>query len=142
MSQKESKFILRLFRSKVFLFIVILFSIALVLKTGEKSCQKHQLVQEVDSLESEIKELEGDNQKINDLISYFKKDAHLENEARIKLNLKRPEEKVIIFQKDENDFSRSGQISQKKNSLLADNDNAVNYFWDWLEYFFKKDLDE
>jgi len=75
-------------------------------------------------------------------MDYFKEDSYLEKEARIKLNLKKPGETVVVLSKDIIDgveIVRSGSLDEEENKEadLENNDSVeVTNYWKWWEYFF------
>ncbi len=132
---QPQKFIRRLLSSRVFLFFAIIVLIYLVINLGRESYRKHQLNKEVNELKSEIGRLEGKNQQLADMMEYFKNESYLEKEARLKLNLKKPGEKVVIlsdsFPDTQPALENGGENSQNNESTVE----TANY-WKWWEYFF------
>ena len=143
MTQKAKK-IKKILSSKIFLFIVIFTLIFLLIGLVKETYRKHQLTSEIDQLKLNIDELEGDNQQLANLMDYFKEDSYLEKEARIKLNLKKPGETVVVLSKDiidEVEVIRRGGLDEeeldKEIINLSENEalKTTNY-WKWWEYFF------
>jgi len=141
MAQKTKK-IKKILSSKIFLFIVVFILIFLLIGLIKETYRKHQLTSEINELKSNIDKLEGDNQQLVDLMDYFKEDSYLEKEARIKLNLKKPGETVVVLSKDIIDgveVVRSGSLDEEENKEadLENNDSVeVTNYWKWWEYFF------
>jgi len=141
MAQKTKK-IKKILSSKIFLFIVVFILIFLLIGLIKETYRKHQLTSEINELRSNIDKLEGDNQQLIDLMDYFKEDSYLEKEARIKLNLKKPGETVVVLSKDIIDgveIVRSGSLDEEENKEadLENNDSVeVTNYWKWWEYFF------
>lgn len=141
MAQKTKK-IKKILSSKIFLFIVVFILIFLLIGLIKETYRKHQLTSEINELRSNIDKLEGDNQQLVDLMDYFKEDSYLEKEARIKLNLKKPGETVVVLSKDIIDgveIVRSGSLDEEENKEadLENNDSVeVTNYWKWWEYFF------
>jgi len=139
MAQSSKSLIKKIFSSKVFLFLAILSLIALAINVGRESYRKHQLTKEIEKLEASIDRLEGRNQQLSDLMGYFSEESFLEKEARIKLNLQKPGEQVVIFsglngQNDKEQLPNSqanGQSNREVSDLTAN-------CWKWWEYFFKR----
>ncbi len=143
MVQSGKNWIKKLLGSKLFLFLITLALIAVVVNVGRESYRKYQLTQEIGQLKLEIERLEGRNNQLSDLMGYFKEEPYLEKEARLKLNLKKPGEKVIILsdEPDEqinNESLVGGSDSQGDNqvSIIQSSEGIANY-WKWWEYFFK-----
>ena len=135
--------------SKVFLFFIVLALIGLTINVGRESYRKYQLTKEINSLKSETERIEGKNQQLTNLLEYFKEESYLEKEARLKLNLKKPGEKIVVISGDKNqDTARSPELVQENTgmSALTGEDPAVgrplesnleeSNFWKWWEYFF------
>jgi len=123
----------KLLGSKIFLFLVALILIVLVINLFRESYRKYQLAKEIDNLESEIERLEGKNQHLADMMGYFNEESYLEKEARLKLNLKKPGEKVVVlFEGSENAEER---LEEARESQTDTSDQTANY-WKWWEYFF------
>lgn len=145
MAQSSKSFIKKMFGSKFFLFAAMLALIGLALNVGRESYRKYQLSKEIKKLEANIKRLEGRNGQLNDLMNYFSEESFLEKEARVKLNLQKPGEKVVIFS-NPNGRNNSGQPNQPDNGQLGvqnnhnqETDDLAANCWKWWEYFFKRD---
>ncbi len=130
----HKKFIKKILGSKVALFFVVLALIALTINLGRESYRKHQLNNEINKLQAEIDKSEKRNKQLADLMEYFKEESHLEKEARLKLNLKKPGERVVIL--------RDSQINGTSSNDLDNNQEddsskeKKNNWWQWWEYFF------
>lgn len=128
------KIIKRFLVSKLFLFSISIILIALVVNVGKESYRKYQLKKEIDSLNASIEQLQGKNHQLSNLMEYFKQESYLEKEARLKLNLKKPGEQVVILSSDlDNDPSVSEDVLDQPESL--DSEETANH-WKWWEYFF------
>jgi cell division protein FtsB len=131
----------RLLGSKVFLFLVALALIWLTLGVGRESYRKYQLTKEINTLKSEIARLEGTNQQLANLIEYFQQESYLEKEARLKLNLKKPGEKVVVM----SESSIPGQVEEsnlqpteefQSPEFVQEEEKEESNWWKWWEYFF------
>ena len=143
MTQKARK-IKKILSSRIFLFIVVFVLIFLLIGLVKETYRKHQLTSEINELKSNINKLEGDNQQLVDLMDYFKEDSYLEKEARIKLNLKKPGETVVVLSKDIVDgveVIRKGGSEEETNKetidSLEDQVSKTANYWKWWEYFFQ-----
>lgn len=142
--QQHSKHsIKKIFGSKIFLFAAVLLLISLVINLGRESYRERQLTKEVNNLKLEIERLEGSNLQLANLMDYFKEESFLEKEARLKLNLKKPGEKVVILSDYFNTSSNleaiaNGNNTEEKKTILGkvEKENTANY-WKWWEYFFQ-----
>ncbi len=147
MVQSGKNWIKKLLGSKLFLFLITLALIAVVVNVGRESYRKYQLTQEINQLKLEIERLEGRNNQLSDLMGYFKEEPYLEKEARLKLNLKKPGEKVIILSDKSDEQIDSEPLigeseSQEGNptpliASLVQSSKVIANYWKWWEYFFK-----
>jgi len=142
MVQKGKK-IKKILSSKIFLFIVIFIFIFLLIGLIRETYRKHQLKNEINQFQTSINKLEGENKKLIDLMDYFKEDSYLEKEARIKLNLKKPGETVVVLSKDVVngvEVIRRGSLETEEinedNNEIQEKEETSNH-WKWWEYFFQ-----
>lgn len=133
---RDENIIKKVLGSKIFLFLAVLALIYLVINLGRESYRKHQLTKEVDNLKLEIERLEGSNQQLANLMDYFKEESFLEKEARLKLNLKKPGEKVVILSDYFNTSSNLDALSNGSHNTETTEEESTNY-WKWWEYFFQ-----
>ncbi len=141
MAQTGKNFIKKLLSSKLFLFLIIVVLIALIVSLLQESYRKYQLTKEINNLKSEIERLEGNNKQMANLMEYFKEESYMEKEARLKLNLKKPGEKVVILSPGSTEPAEEENIGEDSSSgkpIDYDNLNieTANY-WKWWEYFFR-----
>lgn len=130
---KRKTIIKKIIGSRIFLFLACLALIGLALGVGRESYHRHQLSKEINSLEKEINKLDGRNQQLSNLVEYFSEESFLEKEARLKLNLKKPGERVIIFSQ-----KASGENGQNNGiETEGDTESRFENWWKWWEYFFK-----
>jgi len=140
---QHKKFIKKMLGSKAFLFFVFIILIILTINLAQESYRKYQLKKEISELKLEIDRLEGNKEQLSNLMEYFKNDSYLEQEARVKLNLKKPGEKVVILSRDSvtDDnvrVSQSGALAiENQENELEDVDLKTANYWKWWEYFFK-----
>jgi len=105
------------------LFLLLVFIGMAIVK--EKKSQK--IVKEnINSLESEITELDGKSLELTQMIKYLRSDEYVEREAREKLGMQKQGEQLVIVPENMNNLSVAGDqdMNNKKNWQL------------WLEYFF------
>ncbi len=137
---QPKRFVRKLLSSKAFLFSAILILSVLVVNLGRESYRKYQLTKEINKLESEINQLEGKNKQLADMMEYFKDESYLEKEARLKLNLKKPGEKVVILSPRKEEISESEsaeeRLEQARKQEVNGKSDLPNH-WKWWEYFFK-----
>lgn len=88
-------------QSKLFtlLALVAIFFLAAALLRMQP--QKVVVEKKIKNFQDKIFELEKSNADLARLLDYFKSDAYLEREAKLKLNVRRPEEQVVFLHKDD-----------------------------------------
>ena len=74
---------------------------------GKESYRKYQTHKEVTSFKREIESLKEKNQALSNLLDYFGSEKSLEKEARLKLNLLKEGEKLVIITPDKETDSRN-----------------------------------
>ncbi len=67
---------------------------------------------EVGNLDNKIAEVKKNNDALEKQREYFKSDAYLERQARIKLNFKRPDENVVFVYKNPYNQTSSGSTTK------------------------------
>lgn len=127
MKQTEKNWLKLFFSSAnltLFLIFIFIFSaISLV----RQSIKYFSVSKQVADLERNIKKLEDKNSELSGSLEYLKSEFYQEKEARLKFNLQKPEEKVIILVPSKNQEQIEIMPSQKKESN----------FIKWWKYFFR-----
>lgn len=93
---------------------------------GKQWHKKYLIDQEIRGLEQEISDLEGKNEEILQLISYFETAEFKERQARSLLNLQKPEEFAVALPGDEETAVNGTQTEEQK----------ASNFKHWWNYFF------
>ena len=139
MAQHNSiqNFVKKIISSKIFIFAASFILIALAISVIRESYHKAKLAEEIEGLKSEVERLEGRNQQLSSLLGYFKEDTYLEKEARLKLNLKKPGEKVVILPQSQS--SEYSILNETENNEAKESSsvNGKDNWWKWWEYFFE-----
>lgn len=115
-----------LFRSKLFLTGVVVALLLVGMGVGRVVLRNRALAQEVATLEAEAAALQSRNATLGELMKRFDTQAFLEHEARVKLNLQKPGERVVAFRSGEPTSTTPAQITH----------TAPSTFALWWEYFF------
>ncbi len=113
--------------SSFFIFILILILIGIITAVTKESYRKYQIDKEVTVLRQEIESLKDKNESLSNLLDYFNSEKSLEKEARLKLNLLKEGEKLVVISPDKKPDSGNqvlGEVQEKK----------VSNFEKWLEY--------
>ncbi|EKE10845.1 MAG: hypothetical protein ACD_15C00193G0006 [uncultured bacterium] len=114
--------------------IVILFFV--IFAIHKETVKKDQIQAEIDKLKAEADKTSRENSKLQEKIDFFSSREYMETEARDKLNLKSPDEKVVIVKK--NIVSREA-ISEAPDKEIKENNSKPNIanHMKWWNYFFK-----
>lgn len=111
-------------------FIVLILGIivlAFLLRTwGKVIMRNYEINKEISRLQTEIENLEKSNKELSQLIEYLQTESFKEREARLRLNLQKLGEKVIVISPPE-----VSEIVKKKEKEKETN------FLKWWKYFFE-----
>ncbi|MBU4338102.1 hypothetical protein KKB43_02070 [Patescibacteria group bacterium] len=110
-------------------FIIFIFAFSAFLKI---TWQKIEIQGQIDKLKKEAEMLETDNKYLIDSLDFFASESFKEREMRLKLNLQKPDERVIIISRDENRSKEEIPASADDKSQMLANIKK------WREYFFRK----
>lgn len=102
---------------------------------SKEIAKKKQLENEINSLREQAKSVEKENMAIFDRIAYLGSRDYQEVQAKDKLNLQNPDEKVVIVAQRPSEEATAKEPA--KNEFVP-NQNKTPNFQKWLEYFFKK----
>ena len=102
------------------LFLLILFSLA------KGTIKKYKVNTEIEQLQEEISNLENQNQQFGQLIKYLNSDIFIEQEAKLKMGLKKEGENLVVIPDNE---------LQVKNEVAKQTENKINPL-KWWDYFF------
>jgi cell division protein FtsB len=92
--------------------------------------------QEINQIKSEISRLNNKNKEINQLVDYLDSREFLEEEARLKFDLKKPNEQIIVIKQPD---SEDKEISDRVFDLpaLQEIKRPLNHNpRQWFKYFF------
>jgi cell division protein DivIC len=122
------------FRSGKWIAVVgIILLVGLGVALSREVARKSRINNEVAALEADIYSLERRNEELNGLIDYFQSDAFAEREAREKLNVQKPGEKVIEVQTPE---VTPTQVAAAPAAAPLPDDNPQRW---WVYLFAKRD---
>ena len=129
----------RLLSSRTFLIANLLLLGLLFFSFGREFARNYTIQQEIAELESEKTSLEAKNSEITSLMSAVQTETFIEREARIKLGLSKPGEKVIIVpgsattnQAGSEQISETDYLSEIPVTDLSSVANSLK----WWYYFF------
>lgn len=123
------------FRSKWFFLLSIIVLSYTFFVLGKMVYQNYEVNQQIENLEKEVAEVENENQKLSDLIAFFQTETFKEKEAREKLGVVKPGEKVLVFPEEENN-----EVSILETATGKDNeeDEEIPNYKKWWNFFFKE----
>ena len=134
MEKNNSTIYQKLLKSKIFFIFLIPILLALTVGIFQKLYYRYEVKGDLDKLNTEIADLNKQKNDLSQLIDYYKNESNLEKEARVRLNLKKEGEKVvIILPKATSTDKNSETISQFSDDIR----NLPNYK-QWWHYFFGK----
>lgn len=122
----------KLIRSRIFFIFLVPIFLALLIGIVQQFYHRYQVKKDLDKLNAEIANSNKQKEDLSNLLDYYKNKSNLENEARVRLNLKKEGEKVIIILPTATSTERDKMSSQK------DTENLPNYK-QWWYYFFPRD---
>ncbi len=123
------------------LFSGIFFIVGLVVLTligialGREAYRKKQIQKEIESLQSQIRELNKENGELGDLIAYLSTQDFQEKEAREKLNLQKEDEQMIVLKRNVAAREEEADVQDTQDLNIPKVDSAPN--WEkWWKFFF------
>jgi len=118
------------FQSKYFIFVLAGFLILLIIAAGREGYRNYQISQKIDNLEKRIETLNGSNEELAEMEKYLQSEEFWEKEARLKLNLIKEGEKLVIIKKsEENQISEEEEKETKENGEISNPQKWWNYFF-------------
>lgn len=123
----------KLIRSKIFFIFLISILLALVTGIFQKLYYRYEVKGELDRLNTEITDLNKQKNDLNQLVDYYKNESNLEKEARVRLNLKKEGEKVVIILPQATSTSENSESGSGRSNI----ENLPNYK-QWWYYFLEK----
>ncbi len=130
---KKDKFFKRFLSSKIFFILGIIIFGFLLFALLNKFFESREIDQEIKESEQEIARLETKNSELRELLSYLDTDAFLEQEARLKFNMQKPGESVMVVP----GVSGDGQNKKELAALTAEDKFRSNP-GKWWDYFFSQ----
>lgn len=116
--------------------LLMIVGFALVIITGSAYIrvviQKSAVQEEINRLKAEKEKYEANNNDLSGLLDYFASESYKEREMRLKLNIQKPGERVVIISRPDKNEVINSILEPDKNSLAFSNIKK------WKEYFFGK----
>jgi len=121
----------KLIRSRIFFIFLIPILLALLIGIFQQFYHRYQVKKDLDKLDAEIANFNKQKEDLSNLLDYYKNESNLENEARVRLNLKKEGEEVVII------LPTATSTENDKISSQKDIENLPNYK-QWWHYFFPR----
>lgn len=121
---------------KLLLMLMFVILIFIGIESGQEIWREYKIKKEIETLKTEITKYKKENNDLEKMLDYYKTLSYKEKEARLKLNMQKPGEKVILV-----DSAESGETDKKTdNSILQTEENAADFsnVKKWWNYFFGK----
>lgn len=121
--KKPKSFWQRIFYSQIIIFAGVFFIIIFSVGISKRIARRHQINKETEELQAEIDALVKNGNELNEFLAYLNSNDFLEEEARIKLGLKKDGEQIVIINNKSEDVKtinspriyRSAELVQKSN---------------------------
>ena len=128
--ENRKRFFYRLVTSQRFLAIIGLSLLLIIAIPLAKTYSQKKLVEkELADLQAGIAQFEQENGELQEMIKYLESDQSLESQARLNLNLKKPEESVVVIE-------RLKDTDSQLNGNKVINQDGRSNFKKWRQYFF------
>lgn len=142
-NKNKKNFVHRLIVDKKFLtFLGLVIIILICIPLVKNISNRYRINNEIKELKKEIINLESKNSNFKDLISYLESDQFVEEQARLKLNLKKEGENVVVIEngssKSEHDLATTSSIFNIPGLAKANLTEIINNSQKWWKYFFGK----
>lgn len=121
--------------------IAILLAVGLVgFSLVKEYLRSYQIHSEIEQLRQEITTLQTENKKAGDFVEYLKTESYFEQQARIKLGLKAPGEKMIVINGSTSARTGGDELIPRGAVALQtfQRDDRTNP-QKWFSYFFGKE---
>ena len=120
--------------SKWFILVIFIVIVFFLVSAIKDYYSQEDLRDDISTLESQISNLRDEQYDLSETLSQVQGEDFVENEARTKLNLRKPGENIIIVSNDKDiqEFNKNTVDSGIKN-LLAEQESNFSLWW---KYFF------
>lgn len=115
----------KIWSSNIFSILLIILLVVSFTKVSREIMLRWEIKKEINTLQTQLEDLQTKTSKMDKLISYLKTDEYIEKQARLEFNLSRPGEKQINLV-NSND-SNSKDLS---NNQISNVEKWFNYFFD------------
>lgn len=142
MARNES-FLKRLFKWRLLFVVNVLLILFLSVTLGRDFLKTREIQKEIDALQTQADELVAKNFSVSELQTAIQTQSFIEREARLKLGMKKPGEKVIVFTNDQvigKDVSNNSDNDSDPLGLVLDTQEqeSIANSTKWWYYFFNR----
>lgn len=121
----------KILKSKLTFLVLIPVLAALMFGAGQKIYSRYETGRVLAELDRQVEILKKQKSDLEDLVGYYGSESNLEKEARIRLNLKKPGEQVVIILPQATSSPESGVLKPPSEAGSLPN-------WErWWYYFFR-----
>lgn len=133
LSKYREKFsIKKIIPSRLFLFLGVIVLVLFSVSLSKEVVRRYEVNREINQLKKEVENLEVRNAELADLIQYVNTESFQEKEARTKLGMAKPGEKVVVIP----DVPEAQSVDE--NSNVPANLEELSYPQRWWNYFFNQ----
>ena len=138
-SQVRTTWLGRLLASRTALLVQLLILAFLLFSFGREFARNYTIHQEITDLEAEKISLEAQNSDISALMNSVQTETYIEREARIKLGLAKPGEKVVVLPGSQ--ISKNTSVTEDGANVFLTSEDPVDLssianIRKWWYYFF------
>ena len=129
---KVGSFFLKVF--SVLCFVALIFVLISVFKETYK---KNQIQKEINNLQDEAQKINKENSEIRERIAYFESPEYQEKEAKDKLGLQNPDEKVIVVTPSAQNVAGENISTINVGASKFITQKELPTYQKWWNYFFE-----
>jgi cell division protein FtsB len=118
------------YKFTLFAIVVLVFIIGGIIKEYPQRVEAQRRLKD---LKTRLEELERQNAELERKLGYFQSDAYLEKEARLKFNLKKEGEELVLIEKDVKETQTLEQVEKTK-SLAQRIQHTFAQIWKFLTF--------
>jgi cell division protein FtsB len=142
MPKLEGTFVQRVVRWRYLFIVNLMIVLFLSLSLGREVVRNKTIANEIAVLQGQATDLVTENLAINELQSALQSESFIEREARLKLGMKKPGERVVVIQEREDGATSLGIDANDPFGFVIDPDavllEEVANTSKWWYYFFDK----
>lgn len=141
---RKRNILIKFFTSQIFITLALLvILIVLAIPSFRNYQQRRSVDQEVNALKEEIAQAEAQNNDFRKMVEYLESEQFVEEQARLKLGLKKPGENVVVIQEQTPQTDLLTEKTIDDQPLINEQTmRLVNNFKKWIDFFFKTKLSQ